>query len=444
MRYLQKVIYFLIPLIVLFCFSTDAQVNKSFKSGILFYSNGNAKDNVAATSKLIDQLISNGNTLSSTWQIDSLYALTPETPHFKSVFTYENDKVISNETFIIFNSSWLKWDIQINEYDENDNRILFLLKDWYSDEWQDYAKITFEYNNENNEIYSLLEIYHYPIWVNNSRTYSDYQDMNYKETLRQNFENELWQNESLTKDYYGAGDAPEYSIWQTWNNHQWEDYLHIGREFNELNKLTNIFLYLWQDGSLELVARLKYLYNENNQIEKQKYYEKIDDNWDLVFRQSYLYDENDNAVEIVNEDSVYGQWQPVNAPIVINFPHGYSIAYEFHKVRLFYSEEISDIKEIPGVVKDFLLFQNYPNPFNPATTIKLTIPNVMRSGTSHKNTKLLVYDILGREIKTLLNKPMQPGSYEVVFDGSNLTSGVYFYVLETGGKRLSKKMLLVK
>jgi hypothetical protein len=90
--------------------------------------------------------------------------------------------------------------------------------------------------------------------------------------------------------------------------------------------------------------------------------------------------------------------------------------------------------------REFNLSQNYPNPFNPNTTIKFTVANV---GTS-RDLSLRVYDILGREIQTLLNKPMQPGNYEIAFDGSNLTSGVYFYVLETSGKRLSKKMLLVK
>lgn len=437
MRYLQKVIYFFFLLIVLSCFSTSAQVNKSFKNGILFYSNGNAKDKAATTSKLIDQLIANGITVSSTWQIDSLFALTPEAPHFKSVFSFENDKVISNETFITFNSSWLKSHLEINEYDGNNNRKFHLLKDWYNNEWQDFARITFEYNDESKEIYSLSELYNGSVWVNISRTSSDYYDQNYKETLHQYFEDGLWQNASFIKDYYVSSDIPEYSIRQIWNNNQWQDYLHISREFNELNKLTNIDVYLWENGSLELVARVKYLYNENNQIDKQKFYEKINENnWDLVFRQSYLYDENYNAVEIVNEDSVYGQWQPVNAPIVINFPHGYSIGYVSYKVHLFYSN-ISDIKELPGVVKDFLLYQNFPNPFNPSTTINFSL-------STSQFTTLKVYDALGREIKTLINKNLSPGNYEVTFDGSELTSGVYFYVLESGGNRLSRKMLLLK
>ncbi|MCZ7603812.1 MAG: T9SS type A sorting domain-containing protein [Melioribacteraceae bacterium] len=112
------------------------------------------------------------------------------------------------------------------------------------------------------------------------------------------------------------------------------------------------------------------------------------------------------------------------------------------KGAIIYGEQYGTIVSVDeeAIDNQLALSQNYPNPFNPTTTIKFTVANV---GTS-RDLSLRVYDILGREIQTLLNKPMQPGSYEVQFDGSNLTSGVYFYVLETSGKRLTKKMLLVK
>lgn len=95
---------------------------------------------------------------------------------------------------------------------------------------------------------------------------------------------------------------------------------------------------------------------------------------------------------------------------------------------------VEEENELPNEIS---LSQNYPNPFNPITTISLSIPNP-------QFTILKVYDILGREIRTLLNKPLQPGEYEIEFDGSTLTSGVYFYVLETGTERLRKKMILLK
>jgi len=93
---------------------------------------------------------------------------------------------------------------------------------------------------------------------------------------------------------------------------------------------------------------------------------------------------------------------------------------------------------------DFILYQNYPNPFNPSTTIKFSIPQVETPYRASLQTKLIVYDILGREIKTLLNEPMQTGEYEVEFDGSNLPSGVYFSRLTAGDFVETMKMILLK
>lgn len=90
--------------------------------------------------------------------------------------------------------------------------------------------------------------------------------------------------------------------------------------------------------------------------------------------------------------------------------------------------------EIP---RNYLLHQNYPNPFNPTTKIKF---DVMRLG----DVKIVVYDITGRVIQTLVNERLQPGTYETSFNGSQLTSGVYFYRLITDGYNETKKMLLIK
>jgi len=96
------------------------------------------------------------------------------------------------------------------------------------------------------------------------------------------------------------------------------------------------------------------------------------------------------------------------------------------------------IKHISSDVPDkFKLFQNYPNPFNPTTNIKYQITN-----TSFVTLK--VYDILGREAATLVNEKLQPGSYEVSFDGSNFSSGIYFYKLQAGNFTETRKMLMVK
>ena len=85
----------------------------------------------------------------------------------------------------------------------------------------------------------------------------------------------------------------------------------------------------------------------------------------------------------------------------------------------------------------FSLSQNYPNPFNPTTTLKYQLP------ASSKVT-LKVYDVLGNEVATLLNEEKEAGTYEVMFEASNYSSGIYFYRLQAGSFVETKKMVLMR
>jgi hypothetical protein len=99
---------------------------------------------------------------------------------------------------------------------------------------------------------------------------------------------------------------------------------------------------------------------------------------------------------------------------------------------------VTGIKNVgTEVPKDFLLYQNYPNPFNPTTTIKFAI-------TKSAYVELKVYDITGKEVSTLVSDPYLAGTYQVEFNASNLSSGIYFYRLVAGDFSMTKKMILIK
>ena len=100
---------------------------------------------------------------------------------------------------------------------------------------------------------------------------------------------------------------------------------------------------------------------------------------------------------------------------------------------------------------DFKLYQNYPNPFNPSTTISFSIPTsplnpspYQGEGNRERLTSLVIYDILGSKIETLINEEMNPGFYEISFDGSKLSSGIYFYKLSTPDYSQTKSMVILK
>ncbi len=106
-----------------------------------------------------------------------------------------------------------------------------------------------------------------------------------------------------------------------------------------------------------------------------------------------------------------------------------------------YSNEASltivGIEEEMTTPTDYSINQNYPNPFNPSTKIKFALPQ-------NSHTKLIVYDLLGREIQTLINKELDAGYHEIIFDASIFPSGIYFYRIQSGNFIQTKKMILMK
>ena len=99
---------------------------------------------------------------------------------------------------------------------------------------------------------------------------------------------------------------------------------------------------------------------------------------------------------------------------------------------------LTDVNDkVNGMPTTYVLDQNYPNPFNPVTKITYEIP-------VQSNVLLKVYDIIGNEVATLVNEPKPAGSYNILFDATNLSSGVYFYRMQAGDYIEAKKMIYLK
>ena len=146
---------------------------------------------------------------------------------------------------------------------------------------------------------------------------------------------------------------------------------------------------------------------------------------------------------------------------ITNLPYG---KYKLHAQKIGFDDGTSAVLQIspvdtvingviiPIIVSSIIdenllpneiqLYQNYPNPFNPSTKIRFTIPSI---GTSlMKFVQLKIYDILGNEVATLVNERKEPGYYEIEFEGTNLSSGVYLLSLNLNNTIITRKMMLVK
>ena len=117
--------------------------------------------------------------------------------------------------------------------------------------------------------------------------------------------------------------------------------------------------------------------------------------------------------------------------------------YKLKQIDYDGSFEYSQIVEVEiPLVNEFSLSQNYPNPFNPATRMQYTIPEAVRG--ERQVVTLKVYNIVGREVATLVNEEKPIGGYEVEFDATKLPTGIYFYQLKTGDFIQSRNMVLMK
>lgn len=134
-----------------------------------------------------------------------------------------------------------------------------------------------------------------------------------------------------------------------------------------------------------------------------------------------------------------GYYYTVNAANDVALDNNYAyVAANGDGLYIIQNDLLSEVKEISDKSpKNFNLFDNYPNPFNPSTKIKFSVPK-----TSY--VTLNVYTILGKEVATLINEEIIAGTYEVDFNASDLTSGVYFYTMQAGGFTETKKMILIK
>jgi hypothetical protein len=125
-----------------------------------------------------------------------------------------------------------------------------------------------------------------------------------------------------------------------------------------------------------------------------------------------------------------------------NFPHGFGpqgdVIRIYNYVRLVRDEVATEIKDLKGLLpNEFRLDQNYPNPFNPTTVIIYSVPTA-------GFVNLAVFNLIGEKVAQLVNKNVSAGNYRVSFDASDLTSGVYFYKIETSGFTRVKKMIVLK
>jgi hypothetical protein len=432
------------------------------KTNLKFRKNINAVLNKIenANSYINDYIISQWNDESSTWE---------NSEHF--INTYDS---LLNERESIYqiwdnsNNEWINLERYSSEFDEYGNWISYLRENWNVNKWENYFLYSTSYNSQNLIIEDLLQVWNdvSAKWENYSIYKYEYDD-NWKNTNYSkqdwNFTSSTWENVWQHVGLY-QNDLLSEDLFQEWSNNTWQNSSLTNFTYDQNQNTIEQIIKIWLDNSTwGNSSKHTFVYDAiNNNTEY--YYEYWDDSlstWNTWYRDLYTYDENNNQTGYLSED-----WDNISSDW-INYERAFFTYDEngFLKSELYqnWDSDLSDwvnstkidyvVTQIPTDVSSknlleitsFKLGQNYPNPFNPSTKIKYSIPNInYENAGSNVNVKIIVYDILGREIATIVNEKKTTGNYEISFDARQLNSGIYFYKLDAEDFHQIRKMILLK
>ncbi len=360
---------------------------------------------------------------------------------FKYFYEYENGRLMNELTLRLKDIIWSPYLFRYFEYDDKGNYKSYYSEFYVDGNWIGDHKSIFEYDEQGRRISYINQRWENGNWINSSGTFYTYDDANllFFYTYKQ-WKNEAWvdyNKYSYTLDSDGRELTFIYEITDgvSLKNNSKTIY-----EYYDLTKeLVSLTFQKWNDENWYDFSRIVYQYDGNGnmttQIEQRPSYLS----WDDSLKISYAFDENNNCTNAEAFFYKNSVWEKGYNYFQIFYDNYEGYIYEnASKVEVTYKHfSPTSVKDENSQIKDYTLHQNYPNPFNPSTAISYQL-------STQSKVELKIFDVLGREIQTLVNEIQSAGNYKVNFDATNLPSGIYIYQIKADNFVQSKKMVLVK
>ncbi len=366
--------------------------------------------------------------------------------------------------------SWIIEYRLVYTYNVNGNILSISNQQWTNDEWVIVSRITYLFDNSGNMLSLLRESSSSGQLENSTRESYTYDTKgNRLSLIHESWQNNLWINTYRNNYTYDTQGNQMSDLYEFWNNNIWVIDSRKTYNYDVKGNQLSILFELWSGSSWVNNSRKSYTYDANNKILsylledwsftrwlnaffwKYSYNDQgkpasiLQQNWSVdnsewrnLGRKIYNYELNGNYLSVLSEGWVNNQWAPTDGEFIMHDLAGNIFScngYQINFTHKFIPTNV--IKEENKLVSMFSLSQNYPNPFNPTTIIDYGIQKESR-------IKIIVTDILGRVIKTLVDENKTVGSYKVLFNAQGLSSGIYFYHLQTNEFSLSKKLILTK
>jgi hypothetical protein len=265
---------------------------------------------------------------------------------------------------------------------------------------------------------------------------------NYRYDYNDNIINNLfeyWSDSTwvtISRTIYNPETSQTSYLFQLWDNNTWIDNRQGLYEYDSERKLIFNTVKNWDGIEWVNYSRVTFNYDPNGNRELSLIEIWFNDQWINSEKISYAYNSDNYFTYGIYEIWKNREWVRGDGGISIENPTGYWLGFITCEIFVYYNS-LTNVKEDEFLTSNYELFNNYPNPFNPATTVS------WQSTVGSRQT-LTVYDILGREIATLVDEYKPAGKYEIEFSAEDLSSGVYFYTIRAGDFSQTKKMILAK
>ena len=337
------------------------------------------------------------------------------------------------------NGQWTNYSFDTCSYDESGNKLTDLYEQWQNGQWMKYSFDTCTYDASGDKLTDLCEQWQGGMLATKSCDTLTY-DANGHELTDMC---EEWQYGVTTKSRdtftYDASGNELTDLFEEWNFNNWEIYYRITWTYAANGNLFTLLCEHWENRWINYWLQTFIYDASGHQVEDSTdNWSSSKNQWDIADCALYTYDASGNMITFSFGGWAGSTWEPYSiSEEVPNGPQNEVYLASYIKITYKSVNATSISISNPNIPKGFSLSQNYPDPFNPTTTISFTIPT--RSSVSLK-----IFDILGREVATIVSQELPAGTYSRQWNAAKMSSGIYFYRLQAGSFTQTKRLVLLK
>ena len=386
------------------------------------------------------------NWVNSAWENSSKFS-----------YTYDANNNLTEMLYQFWDgSAWVNNNKDTYEYDGNNNIIELLIQYWVGSVWENSMQYSYTYDAKNNLTESLGQSWNGFAWVIRGKYSYTYDINNNKiEQLYEEWNGFDWVNDYKSSYTYDANNNKTEALYQDWNDSAWVSIDRYSFTYDGNNYLIETLIQNWDGSFWANYRNLIYSYDANNSLIELLRQDWDGYTWVNEYKSTYTYDANINLTEQLDQAWIGSFWEN-NIEYSFTYDENNNLSKSFVQIwdssgwvnygkYLYTYTPVTAVNGDLSSVNAYSLSNNYPNPFNPTTVISYQLPVSC-------NVTLRIYDILGKEVATLVDEYKPAGTYEVEFSTTGgpasstkyPASGIYFYRMQAGDFVQTRKMLLLK